>query len=181
MIITIAGTPGSGKSTIAELLAKRLNLKHYSIGDFMRAQARKRGVSIQQLAEQARTDRSIDDANDQQLVELAKKEDDFVIDARLGWHFIPQSVKILLMVSEDEAARRIFAARRPDEKENTTLEKTREGIRKRFASEHERYKKLYNLDYADSSHYDLVIDTTKLTPEKVVETIVDFLKKKGKV
>lgn len=181
MILTIAGTPGSGKSTIAELLAKKLKLKHYSIGDFMRAQAKKRGLDIAELTQLARTDRSIDDANDQQLVELSKKEDNFVIDARLGWHFIPQSVKILLMVSEDEAARRIFAARRPDEKENVTLEKTKEGIRKRFASEKERYKKLYNLDYLDPVHYDLAIDTTKLTPEKVVGTIVDFLKKKGKV
>ena len=178
MILTIAGTPGSGKSTIAELLAKKLNLKHYSIGDFMRAQAKKRGITIAELNQQARTDRTIDDDNDKQLVELAKKEDNFVIDARLGWHFIPKSVKVLLMVSEDEAARRIFAARRPDEKEDTTLEKTKDEIRKRFASEQERYKKLYNLDYAEPVNYDLVIDTTKLTPEKVVQQIADFLKKR---
>ena len=36
MKITISGKAGSGKSTIARGLAKKLELKHYSIGDLMR-------------------------------------------------------------------------------------------------------------------------------------------------
>ncbi len=33
MIITIAGMPGSGKTTVAKILADKLNLKRYSMGD----------------------------------------------------------------------------------------------------------------------------------------------------
>jgi len=33
MIITIAGEGGSGKSTVARILAKKLDYKHYSTGD----------------------------------------------------------------------------------------------------------------------------------------------------
>lgn len=181
MIITVSGTPGSGKSTIAKLLAQKLGFKHHSTGDFMRAMAKERGVSIQELNRLALTDRSVDDANDARLRELGVFEDDFVVDARLGWKFIPRAVKILLTVSEDEAARRIFAARRPDEKENTTLAKTKKNIATRLASEIARYKKLYGADYTDNKHHDLVIDTTTLTPELIIEKILDFLKKKGKL
>jgi cytidylate kinase len=42
MIITIAGTVGSGKSTVGRIIAKRLGLKHYSIGDLMREMAEQR-------------------------------------------------------------------------------------------------------------------------------------------
>ena len=33
MIITISGLPGSGKSTIGKMLAKKLGYKFYSMGD----------------------------------------------------------------------------------------------------------------------------------------------------
>ena len=39
MKISIAGMHGSGKDTIADLLAKKLNLKRYSVGAFRRKMA----------------------------------------------------------------------------------------------------------------------------------------------
>lgn len=44
MIITISGYPGSGKSTIADIIAKKLKLKRYSVGNFRRELAKKRGI-----------------------------------------------------------------------------------------------------------------------------------------
>lgn len=176
MIITISGTPGAGKSTVAKALAQKLGFKHYSAGDFMRAMAQERGSTLQELQKQALKDRSLDDEIDKRTIELAKNEDNFVMDARLAWHFIPQSIKILLTIEPAVAAQRIFAQRRLDEKENVTLEKTKQNILKRLQSEKERYQRLFNLDYAAPQHYDLVIDTTKLTVEKIVENIVQFLK-----
>ena len=49
MIIAISGKAGSGKSTIAELLAKKLKLKHYSIGNLMREMAKKKNISLRFL------------------------------------------------------------------------------------------------------------------------------------
>ncbi len=179
MIITISGTPGSGKSTIAKLLAKKLGYRHYSAGDFMRAMAQERDTTLEALTAKALKDRSVDDEIDKRTVELGMEEDKFVIDSRLGWHFIPNAVKILLTVSGDEAARRIFAARRPDEQENVTLEKTKQNIAARFASERERYKRLYGVDYTDPKNHDLVIDTTRVTQEQIVDKILAFLKEHG--
>ncbi len=176
MIITISGMPGSGKSTVAKLLAKNLKFRHYSAGDFMRAMAEEMGLTLDELTQQAKSDRSIDDEIDKRTIELAEREDDFVLDSRLGWYFIPDSVKVLLLVDLDAAAQRIFAARRPDEKENTTLERTKENVSKRLRSEIQRYAKLYNVDYTDRKKYDLVVDTTQFTPDQIVQKIVDFLR-----
>ena len=42
MIIAISGKAGSGKSTVAKLLASKLRLRHYSIGDLMREMAKEK-------------------------------------------------------------------------------------------------------------------------------------------
>lgn len=176
MIITISGLPGSGKSSVSRLLAKRLGFRHYSIGDFMRSIARKRGLSLLELSKKAEQDRSIDEELDSMQIGLGRKEDNFVIDSRLGFHFIPNSVKILLSVSEQEAARRIFSQLR-DEKENTSLEQTLKSIRIRKASECKRYSEYYGLDCYDKRNYNLVIDTAPLSVEQVVERVAEFVKK----
>jgi predicted cytidylate kinase len=178
MIITISGHPGSGKSTVAKLLAKKLGFKHYSAGDFMRAMAAERKTTLEELTKVALKDRSIDDEIDRRTVELAGREDDFVIDSRLGWKFIPGAVKILLTISPDVAANRVFAQMRPDEKENTTLEATRKNQEKRLAAEIERYSKLYDVDYTDPKNHDFAVDTSVLTPDEIVAKIMEFLNKR---
>jgi cytidylate kinase len=42
----------------------------------------------------------------------------------------------------------------------------------------ERYEKYYKLDFQDKKHYDLVVDTTDLTPEQVVGRILRAVKRK---
>ena len=40
-VIVISGKPGCGSSTTAKLLAKKLNLRHFSLGDYNKAHAKK--------------------------------------------------------------------------------------------------------------------------------------------
>ena len=105
MIITISGKPGSGKSTIAKELAKKLKLKHFSIGDFMREMAKDKNISLLELSELSEEDKSIDKELDNKQIQLGKREDNFIIDSRLGFHFIPNSVKIFLEVEIKESAK----------------------------------------------------------------------------
>ncbi len=178
MIITISGMPGSGKTTVAKLLAKKLRMKFYSIGDLRGRMAMERGLTLEQLNEIGMKEAWTDTEADEYQKKLAEKENDFVIESRLGFHFIPQSLKIFLDVDTMTGAKRIFNDQRPDERKKDTLSEALEAIRKRTESDRKRYKKYYGInDFTDKSHYDVVIDTTRLAPKQVVEKILEMIKK----
>jgi predicted cytidylate kinase len=157
-------------------VAETLGLRHVSAGDFMREMAAERGISILELSRLAEEDESIDRQIDVRSADLADKGADFVMDARLGWYFIPQSFKVFLEVRPEVAARRIYDAARGTERENVDLEMTKKAIEERTASETRRYREYYGLDYADHSHYDLVIDTSDLTVDEVVAEVLESLR-----
>ena len=175
MIITISGNAGSGKSTVGKIVSKKLGLKRYSTGDFMRQMAEERGITLLELSKLAEFDRKIDEELDMRQIELGKNEDNFIIDARLGFKFIPNSIKIFLYCELDESARRIFNHARSTEK-NESFEQTKENIKTRQESERKRYKEYYNLEnYMDEKHYDLVVDTTNISPEEVAKKIFEYI------
>lgn len=176
MIITISGKPGSGKSTVAKAVAKKLNLKYYCIGDFQREIAGKKGISLSELGRLEEKDKSIDLEIDRMQEDLGKKKEDMIVDSRIGFHFIPNSIKIFLDVDLDIGAKRIFSQKRKDEK-YSTIEKTKKEIEGRIGSERKRYKKYYGIDHYNMKNYDLVIDTTGKTMDEVAGEIV---KKAGK-
>ncbi len=178
MKITISGTPGSGKSTVAEEVAKRLNLRHLSSGEFMRNLAKEKKVTPLELARLAEQDEEIDKKVDRWTEAVGEAEDNFVIDSRLAFNFIHESIKIFLSVSDDEAARRIYKDLRPEEKENATQGATFEAMKSRKESEKKRFKEFYGLDYEDHANYDIVIDTTKLTIEQVITRIIEYVRKR---
>ena len=177
MRITISGKAGSGKSTVAKLLSERLKLKHYSIGDLMRAVASEKGLSLLELNKIAEKDKSIDFELDSKLKELGKTKDNFVVDGRLTAFFIPNAeIRIFLDAADKTRAQRILKDNRQQEK-SESLKEAIGSIKKREESERKRYKKYYGVNYLDKKLYNFVIDTTKLNPNQVVEKIVKFVKR----
>lgn len=174
MIITISGIAGSGKSTVAKLLAKKLNYKHYSIGDFMRDMAKEKNITLLELSKLAEKDKAIDKELDKKQIELGKKQDNFVIDSRLGFHFIKNSKKIFLNVDLNEAAKRILKEKRKHESYKD-IQESAEKIKTRIKSENKRYKEYYNIDYQNKTHYDIIIDTTDIKPEEIVKDILKII------
>ncbi len=181
MIITISGTPGSGKSTVAKAIAKELNLKHYSAGDFMREMAESKGISLMELTRLSAKDPSIDKEIDERTKHLALK-DKFVIDARIAFNFIPQAVKIFLKTDLKVAAQRtwkdITSQKRHTEQQLKSEKEVYDAIIERRKIEVERYKKWYNIDITDEKNYDFVLDTTKSTIEQSVQKVLEFVKKR---
>src|SRR3989338_745030 len=101
MIITISGKAGSGKSTVAKIIAAKLNLAHYSIGDLMREMAKEKDISLIELNNLAEKDKTIDKELDDKLIKLGKEKKDFVIDGRLTAFFIPHAdLKVFLDADE---------------------------------------------------------------------------------
>ena len=187
-IITIAGKLGSGKSSTAKMVAEILNYKHYSTGDFMRAIADEKGVSLGDLSKMAETDLSVDKKLDDRNIEIGNMEN-VVLDSRLGFHFIPNSFKVFLELDPVIASERIlkdknFNPNRHKESGESfdTPESIKEKINLRLESERKRYKDLYEIDDHTAPHnFDLVIDT-KITPleevsKKVIEEYNKWLNK----
>jgi cytidylate kinase len=176
MILTITGDLGSGKSTVAKMVADKLKLKYYSTGSIFRKLAADMQLSLKDLGELAKKDKRIDKRIDDYQKKLGEKEDDFILEGRLGFHFIPKSIKICLKVDLTEAAKRIMQDNRSDEK-FIDLNEAMESIKSRRESEKERYNKLYNADIDNCKNYDLVIDTTIIPATEVAQKIIKFVKK----
>jgi len=176
MQITISGLPGSGKSTLAKCLAKKLKLKHYCAGDIMRELARKKGISLLELSNIAEKDTNIDKEIDSVYKELAKK-DNIIVDSRLGFYFLPKSIKLFLVVDPVIGARRVWTAKRMTEQENISPKQTARAIKKRIESERQRYKKLYNIDHTNTKNYDIVLDTSYMNVEQMNDAAFNAIKK----
>ncbi|MFT4282989.1 MAG: (d)CMP kinase [Candidatus Woesearchaeota archaeon] len=168
MSITISGIPGSGKSTVSKELAKRFNLKYHSAGTFMREYSKKQGISVEEVNIKAKEDKSFDKAMDDELKKL-NNEEGYVIEGRLGALFCKNHFNILLTVSEDVCAKRI------SKRENIDYKEALKKLRFRRNEERKRYKSIYDFDYEDPSHYDLVIDTSNNTVEDTASIIAKYL------
>lgn len=181
-IITITGTLGSGKSSTADLVAKKLEFNRFSSGDFMRKIALESEISLNDLNKKAEhsieIDKKIDDA-----VKEAGKQEKIVIDSRLAFHWIPNSFKVYLDLPPEIAQNRILNnlkenPLRKQSEDSITREEIYKKIISRRESEIKRYKDLYGIDnYTDKNNFDLIIDTNKNNLEQVVEIIVSEYKK----
>lgn len=179
-IITIAGKLGSGKSSTAKKVAEILSYKHYSTGDFFRAIAEKRGLSLVDLNKLAETDLSIDKEADDRNIEIGSMED-IVLDSRLGFHFIPESFKVFLELDPIVASQRILNDKKNNLNRNNetssafdTAENILSSISERMLLEKNRYKELYGInDNTSHDNFDLVIDTSKTPLEEVSKKVVE--------
>ena len=173
-IITISGMLGSGKSTVAKLLAEKLGYTYYSTGNAQREIAARRGVTTLELNHLADTDPTIDKEIDGVFKEFnAVPNKNLVIDSRMAFFFIPNSIKIKLNVDTPVAGERIFNdSKRTGEKKYHSVQESIEALRERRASEVARFKKIYHVDIDNDENFDYVLDTTYHTPEEVVAFII---------
>lgn len=173
-IITLAGDPASGKGTVTKLLVNELGYEVYRNGEYFRNLAKEKNMSVTEFNEYVKDYPEIDIQIETSAKEYAKNHDNLIIDARLGWYVVPESFKIYLKVDLDEAARRAFNdPNRKDTESFNTIEEQKEDLHNRFAAENERYFNVYGIRKDDLSNYDLVIDTTNMTPEEVNRNIID--------
>lgn len=177
-IISIAGDLASGKGTVSEILIKELSYGIYRNGEYARKLARDMGLDITSFNSYLAEHPEIDLQIEKSASEYAQDHDNFIIDARLGWYAVPESFKVYLRVDIDVAAQRAFNdAKRKSTESFATVEEQKADMQKRYKLENERYWKLYQVRKDDMSNYDLVIDTTNLTPDEIANTIITEYKK----
>ncbi|MFW9949262.1 MAG: (d)CMP kinase [Candidatus Thorarchaeota archaeon] len=176
MIIAISGLHGTGKSTIAKLLADKLGILYYSTGQAFRDLAKENNMSLEDYTRFVEKHPDIDKELDNRVVKMAEKGS-IIVDSQLSGHLLksianfkvhltcPINVRIKRMASRDQTSYNEKL------KETTIREK----------SELERFKKLYNIDLSDrkstEEFFDLIIDTEHLSVQEIVDKILKELKK----
>ena len=174
--ISLAGDLGSGKSTVSDILIKRLGAEYYSTGKIVRSIAEKRGMSVTELNIYMETHPEIDHEIDDGLRALSSVDKQLIIDSRMAWHFTAGTFKVYLSLDIETSAFRIMNANRQGEHAGS-LEETIVMTRARRESEKKRYMTQYGVDIKDLTNYDLIVDTSHISPDEVAETIISGFEK----
>ena len=170
MRLTISGPPGSGKTTACNKLSEILRLKAVVFGKIFRELAAEKHLSLLEFGELAEKDPSIDAAIDARIVEIARQNEDIILESRLSAYMLSRNsipaFKIYLGASPEVRMSRIGV------REGQSLEDAKKETVERQASEAKRYMMYYNIDINDMSVYDLVVNTDDLDPNGVIDTIL---------
>ena len=171
-IISLSGELASGKGTVSKILMKELGYSVYRNGEYFRKLAREMQMDVTTFNIYVESHPEIDIQIENSAAEYAKTNDNFIIDARLGWYAVPESFKVYMKVDIDVAAKRAFYdMNRKDSEQFKTVEEQKQDIIKRYNLENERYWNLYKVKKDDMSNYDLIVDTTNITPQETANII----------
>ena len=172
MIVAIGGPPGSGKSTTAELYAKTYDCALVSAGAIFREQAGTRRMSLEEFGTYAEShpevDRFLDDEVIVRVTSLSRLRD-VVSEGRLQAALFARRKIPALKVLVDAPI--LVRAERVAERDSLLAGEAHRQIVAREASERTRYLRLYGVDANDPSHYDLILDSSRLLPAEIVSAI----------
>ena len=167
--ISVTGDPGSGKSTFARAVSERTGFRLITTGNIFRELAAQMGISLTDLNERAERQAEIDAKVDDFLKSLNTSQENMVLDSRMAWHFVGDSLKIRLAVDPEVAAERIFKDDAALREKFTSIEQARDEVHRRKVSEILRYRTLYGVDISDESNFDLVINTSCKAPQDITQ------------
>jgi len=171
--ITVSGTPGSGKSTVAKILEKKLGLKYIYSGMIFRDMAKKHKMSLGEFGRYCEKHKEVDQELDDYQVKILQKGD-VILEGRLaGWLAYKNKIpafKISLDTDLDTRVQRIMKREKGDIKQRKKEIITRE------KSESTRYKNYYGINLKDTSIYDIVIDTGDKKPKEIVDIILNKIR-----
>jgi len=170
-IISITGDLGSGKSTVSGLLCKRLGYDYIYTGKIQREIANRYNMTTLELNKYSETHPEIDEEIDSTFKSL-NESSNLIVDSRLAWFFIPKSFKVFLKTDLMVSVNRISDDKQRESEKYLSKEEAVNKIIARKESENKRYMELYGADCSDLSNFDLVVDTSFITPEEVADVII---------
>lgn len=169
--ITISGTPGSGKSTVAQILEKKLGLRYVYSGEIFRKLASKHNMSLEEFGRYCESNREVDQELDESQLKILKNGE-VILEGRLaGWLAHKNNIKAVKIIIDAAIKTR---AERIVKREGGDVKQREQEMLKREKSEALRYKQYYDIDLKDISIYDIVVDSA----DKKAEDIANLILKK---
>ena len=175
--IAISGLPGSGKGTLARVIAKKLNWKLFSIGDIWR----ERWKDLYPKAEI-----SFEDYWKKSSFEEQKKINDKArkiissekIVGEFRYAICCKGLPTLFVFVKADLKNRAQRALQTKKYPEKSLEDIKQILSGREKDEVEWGKRLFgrDYDYRDLDHYEIILDSSKLTIEEEFEIVDRKLK-----
>ena len=171
MRITISGPPGSGKTTACTKLSEKLGLEAVVFGRIFRELAAEKHLTLSQLGEIAEQDPAIDNMIDDRILQMARTHDNLILESRLSAYMLTrndiEAFKIHIDASPEVRMERVGL------REGETLEQATAATLDRQRSEAKRYMQWYGIDINDLSVHDLILNTDDMTPDEVLDAILE--------
>ncbi len=173
--IIISGPPAVGKTTLAEAIASRFNMRYYSGGDILKELAVSKGYKVagsdwwdreqgMRFLAERESNPEFDRQVDEYLLNLVREGGIVATSYTLPWLAPDDTVKIYLKGSKESRAARMAS------RDNLTYEEALRIVTIRDERNRILYKNLYNIDiYNDLIVFDFVINTDYLSASSVID------------
>ena len=178
VVIVVSGMPVCGSSTAAKKLARKLNLKYFSLGKEFKKHSKGKEThrAINTFKTKKGASKVFHKHLDAKQRRLAKKGN-IVIDSKLGIYMLQDVAdhKIWLKASKSAIARRVA------KRERLSLKNAAKLMEQRNRIERSNFRRIYGFDtFSQEKMADLVIDTSKRTPQQTINKILEYIKNKDK-
>jgi len=169
--ITISGKICTGKSTLRNLLVKKLGWHTFSTGELFRQYVKDHNLSLEGAEEQ---NSELTKKIDNQVKELLKTKEHLIVDSWMAGIMakgLPGVLKVLLVCKDDIRYKRF------SKREKIDYAGAKEKVEDRFLNWSKKIKKIYHRDdFYDEKHFDLVVDTSYITRHAVLKKVLEALK-----
>lgn len=171
--ITISGKICTGKTTLIKLLEKKLQWPIFMTGQFFRDYVKKENLNLELGEEQ---NEKITKLIDYKVKDMLHSPGNLIVDGWLAGYMannLKDVLKVLLICKDDIRYKR-FAKR-----EKVSFEEAKKRVEERQKNWFKKIKKIHHLSEKklnNEKNYQLVIDTSYITPQAVLKKVIEFLK-----
>ncbi|OGE14472.1 hypothetical protein A3F00_00550 [Candidatus Daviesbacteria bacterium RIFCSPHIGHO2_12_FULL_37_11] len=168
--IAISGDTGTGKTTLAKKLAKKLGWQHLSTGEYFRKWHGEHGIPLEKTGEiPEEVDKEIDFGYQTKM----QDEEHIIFESRLsGWlsKNFPFVFRIICITDFEVAMERV------SKRDRISIEEAKEKSQERSKALQEKFENLYGVkNFLDPEYFNLVVDTTNMDPLETLEFVLDAL------
>jgi len=180
--IIISGMPAAGKTTVAEILSKRLSLKTIGGGDILMEMAAERGYHPNRAGwwdmeeglrflKERKSDPNFDKEADRRMIEKAERGDIILTSYTIPW-LVKDQFNVWLSASEEKRAERMA------KRDHIALKDGKRIVKLRDRENIELYDHMYGIKFgSDKKPFDLIVDTNNINEQQVASEIMKMIEK----
>lgn len=170
--VILSGMPSVGKTTAAQAIADRFNLKLLGGGDMLKEMAIERGYQPRgsdwwdgpegmRFLSERKNNPDFDKEVDRRLIEKVKKGGTVITSYTVPW-ICDHGLKIWFAASDSSRARRLAG------RDKISIQRARRILKDRDSKNMKIYKQLYSISFGkDLSVFNYIVDTEDLTANEV--------------